>query len=767
MNKSAFLEQIEEIQKDRKGVVESSVYPGIKELVSEIYPEEAHFIYELLQNAEDACADTVYFEIRNKMLVFRHNGSKLFDSDDVDAITNIAKSTKRENFVQAGKFGIGFKSVYAFTDTPSIYCDTVCFEIQQLLLPVMIPDLDNREKGWTEFHFPYNSPKITPSDAKQKIKQGLKEVETSTLLFLNNINKLEYNLGGKTLYTVLKETDGYITTCQLLKNGKYVQKKDSWMRFSRNTLLNGKSVQVDIAFPMQVSDKERRLDFASGTDKVYIKFIAKNEKSNLRFYINAPFGCTPSRDTVNKSDASNGELLRQISLLMKHALSEICDKGLMSESFLENLPIEEERIPFFYEPLVEAIRKTFKDRKILPTMTEGRNVTVDNGIMSSKSVVDRVFTQADIRSLYQNNQLCFVKNYPVNTRAYKFLKSLNIKELTSEKVLIQMTKISETQLMMFLQRKRDVQLSEIYAFLFKGYESMRQQAEKLQEYKKYGESTFYKKYRKSSYEVKKGVQYIELEQQIQAIKCLKIVKTSDNAFVCGADTYFEENGIEAPKEILLVKKSLYEKNAAKQFLSLLGTKTFTSEELQEYKYKNEITQMEQYLLDLVNTKKRDAVIIAKQILTFLENHKTEEVPWNDYNIIEVFSQKKSSFVWTRISECYLDSPLFEETGFRFVERIHKKYELSSNYSKLHVEEMKKWADFLKANGALGDIKVNKVEKDTGYRTGIDVDYSIDNLKRYLRAKKLDLSRYIWKKMIAEGGWQNIYETYHYQLKLSQ
>ena len=235
MNKSAFLEQIEEIQKDRKGVVESSVYPGIKELVSEIYPEEAHFIYELLQNAEDACADTVYFEIRNKMLVFRHNGSKLFDSDDVDAITNIAKSTKRENFVQAGKFGIGFKSVYAFTDTPSIYCDTVCFEIQQLLLPVMIQDLDDREKGWTEFHFPYNSPKITASDAKQKIKQGLKEVETSTLLFLNNINKLEYNLGGKTSYTVLKETDRYITTCQLLKNGKYVQKKDSWMRFSRST----------------------------------------------------------------------------------------------------------------------------------------------------------------------------------------------------------------------------------------------------------------------------------------------------------------------------------------------------------------------------------------------------------------------------------------------------------------------------------------------------------------------------------------------------
>lgn len=52
-----FSKQFKLIQKDRLGVVQSSVYPGIKELVSEIYTEEAHFIYELLQNAEDVNAN--------------------------------------------------------------------------------------------------------------------------------------------------------------------------------------------------------------------------------------------------------------------------------------------------------------------------------------------------------------------------------------------------------------------------------------------------------------------------------------------------------------------------------------------------------------------------------------------------------------------------------------------------------------------------------------------------------------------------------------
>lgn len=114
------------------GVVNSSVYPGLKTLVSQIYPDEAHFIYELLQNAEDAQATEVEFSIRKSMLVFAHNGTRLFDADDIEGITNIGRSTKKDNYVQAGKFGIGFKSVYAFTDTPFIYCDSICFKIENL-----------------------------------------------------------------------------------------------------------------------------------------------------------------------------------------------------------------------------------------------------------------------------------------------------------------------------------------------------------------------------------------------------------------------------------------------------------------------------------------------------------------------------------------------------------------------------------------------------------------------------------------------------------
>ena len=374
MGNTEFSKQFEFIQQDRRGVVQSSVYPGIKELVSEIYPEEAHFIYELLQNAEDAYASSVYFEIQKKQLVFKHNGTKLFDADDVDSITNIAKSTKKENYVQAGKFGIGFKSVYAFTDTPSIYCDSVCFRIDQLLLPVQIMDLRYRQSGWTEFHFPFDSPKISADDAREKICQGLKEVESTTLLFLNNINRMDYRLDDGSNYSVIKESDGRFITCTIeTKNGR---RRDRWMRFSRNAILEGKKVQVDVAFPMSQKNKQE-YGFVRGDDKVFIKFLAKNEKSNLRFFVNAPFGCTPARDTVNKGDKDNKTLIKEIAILMSNVIVELRERDYLTDDFFEILPLQEDEVPDFYQPIVNAIKQSFSDYKNLPTMIEDQYVTVD------------------------------------------------------------------------------------------------------------------------------------------------------------------------------------------------------------------------------------------------------------------------------------------------------------------------------------------------------------------------------------------------------
>lgn len=112
-------------------IMEKDSMRGLKRSVVDKYSDQAHFIYELLQNADDALATSARFIVEPSRLIFAHNGKRLFSiSDpktenedtennclgDINAITSFANSNKEEASI--GKFGIGFKSVFQYTLNP-------------------------------------------------------------------------------------------------------------------------------------------------------------------------------------------------------------------------------------------------------------------------------------------------------------------------------------------------------------------------------------------------------------------------------------------------------------------------------------------------------------------------------------------------------------------------------------------------------------------------------------------------------------------------
>lgn len=60
-------------------------YGGLFRSVVDKYPDSAHFVYELLQNADDANATVVYIILKQDRLIFKHNGTKHFDVTPLDA----------------------------------------------------------------------------------------------------------------------------------------------------------------------------------------------------------------------------------------------------------------------------------------------------------------------------------------------------------------------------------------------------------------------------------------------------------------------------------------------------------------------------------------------------------------------------------------------------------------------------------------------------------------------------------------------------------
>ena len=402
---------LEELKRTRLKWVEASrendFEEGIGRLLTDLYPHNAHFIYELLQNAEDAQATEVRFVLQEDMVEFEHNGNRLFSIEDVEAITGLGISTKKDDPTNIGEFGVGFKAVFAYTATPEISSGPFHFRIRDLVVPDT-EGLGPRNVGEqiTRFSFPFDNPRKPPKTAYAEIEENLRQLDESTLLFLGNIRKIEYLLSDSTLgFLERRETDRNRIEILVQRPEESEPVSVPYLLFEKEVNVNDEDgklnrCRIAIAFGLEKTQKEEWQVKPLKNGQVCIYFPAEKETSNLRFHLHAPFASTVARDSVRHCEA-NDDLRDQLAALIAESMTIIRDQGLLNVGFLAVLPNAKDNILPFYKPIMDRLIEAFQNEKLTPMKQGGHSAA--NGIFRGTGRLSNLISDSDLATILGRN----------------------------------------------------------------------------------------------------------------------------------------------------------------------------------------------------------------------------------------------------------------------------------------------------------------------------------------------------------------------------
>lgn len=390
---------------------ENDFEEGLRSLLAELYPDNAHFIYELLQNAEDARATFVEFELGPDALTVAHDGARPFSLADIESITGIGKSTKKDDETQIGKFGVGFKAVFAYTTRPEIRSGEFSFAIVDLFVPELVDDAV--PTGRTTFTFPFDRAEKAADVACEEVERGLRDLDEKTLLFLNNIREITYALpGGDIGFVKRVDVDDLTIRIEASQSEDFVE--STWLRLSGpasgphsgpNPLTVAAAFKLEPRAPSRgrstpkSSTPEAPLGIVPLSDgDVSIYFPAAKETSRLKFHIHAPFASTVARDSV-RDTPENTQLVADIGTLIVSHLVGFRDRGLVDEGFLATLPNTDDDLKPIYGQIRSAVVEAFNEEPLTPVRGGGSHGRA-RSLVSSPSEFRAGLEEADLRYLF-------------------------------------------------------------------------------------------------------------------------------------------------------------------------------------------------------------------------------------------------------------------------------------------------------------------------------------------------------------------------------
>ena len=361
-------------------------------LMGDLYTETERFVFELLQNADDQPEEGELVNVKLKALdenlLFLHTG-KPFSEADVESISSIGDSTKKNDIEKTGYKGIGFKSVFSVAET--VYIDSGNFSFAFDKNSPLYPDGADMDKIpwqikpiWEER---YRLPKEVQKDdlfflapvgialnvGNENIEKYNKSISQllanpQFTLFLRNVGEISFECKGRIIikinkliaeFGIVQITSNSITEDWITKD--YIVDIPEETR---------EAIQNEKLVPAKLKEaRKTKITFAAKIDDgtiipvddavLYTYLPTKVDDFGFKFLVNADFLTTASREQIHFKNIWNRFLFSQIGGLLldwikslnsyKSALSLLPSKVDDVENLLSN---------DFYSALIHSISNT-------------------------------------------------------------------------------------------------------------------------------------------------------------------------------------------------------------------------------------------------------------------------------------------------------------------------------------------------------------------------------------------------------------------------
>lgn len=426
---------------------------GFLTSVIDKYTESAHFIYELLQNADDACATKAEFRLSHEGLTFVHNGKERFTISDPDkivedqengklghlnAITYTGFSTKDKEGTtnKIGKFGVGFKAVFQYTNTPHIYDDGICFKIEQFFVPYLIDDVQGRKKSETWIFLPFNKVGKDKDEAYQEISQRLRQLD-NPLLFLHNLKEVKWKDNesqGKYSQKTKEEHVIFGVNCEyLLLENSLENKRDRLWMFSEEIEIDERSLPLYVGFYI----KNGKID--TGNRSSLYCFFPTKKQLDVCFIMHAPFVLTDSREGVREVP-ENTYLFSMLSVLAAKALVCLRDIGLseghkpllddaLSKIITTNKPDTKDPLSFFYNEFIQILQK----HNLFPSRQKDVYLSASKACICTQTELRKLLSQDQLATLTEKAADFVFDNIRIDPNEIPYYEELGIDIFTPEK----------------------------------------------------------------------------------------------------------------------------------------------------------------------------------------------------------------------------------------------------------------------------------------------------------------------------------------------